>query len=342
MQRGNLDDLLAFLAVARERSFTRAAAKLGISQSSLSHIIRELEARLGVRLLTRTTRSVAPTQAGDRLLRNIAPRFEEIDAELAAVRDLRDKPAGTIRITATDYAADAVLLPRLAKLLPDYPDIKVEIVVDYGLSDIVAEGYDAGVRSGEQVAKDMIAVRIGPDLRMAVVGAPSYFRKHPAPGKPQDLVSHNCINLRLPSHGGVYAWEFEKARRAFGNSGWTDGANVETVSLESCGHFHGAGVFTDEDRNDGRAFARDGETHINKQTAQVRREFEQPRATFRLAFDDVERGIERGGDGGRRRSGEDERAGALDQIIDRVGRSAHKRTGGAEGLAHRIDGQEDR
>jgi DNA-binding transcriptional LysR family regulator len=213
MQRGNLDDLLAFLAVGRERSFTKAAAKLGMSQSSLSHTIRELESRLGVRLLTRTTRSVAPTQAGERLLRNIGPRFEEIDAELAAVRDLRDKPAGTIRITSTEYAADAILLPKLAKLLPAYPDIKIEIVVDYGLSNIVAEGYDAGVRSGEQVAQDMIAVRIGPDLRMAVVGAPSYFRKRPEPKKPQDLIGHNCINLRLPTHGGLYAWEFEKGGR---------------------------------------------------------------------------------------------------------------------------------
>jgi DNA-binding transcriptional LysR family regulator len=213
MQRGNLDDLLAFLAVGRERSFTKAAAKLGMSQSSLSHIIRELESRLGVRLLTRTTRSVAPTQAGERLLQNIGPRFEEIDAELAAVRDLRDKPAGTIRITSTEYAADAILLPKLAKLLPAYPDIKIEIVVDYGLSNIVAEGYDAGVRSGEQVAQDMIAVRIGPDLRMAVVGAPSYFRKRPEPKKPQDLIGHNCINLRLPTHGGLYSWEFEKGGR---------------------------------------------------------------------------------------------------------------------------------
>jgi DNA-binding transcriptional LysR family regulator len=213
MQRGNLDDLLAFLAVGRERSFTKAAAKLGMSQSSLSHTIRELESRLGVRLLTRTTRSVAPTQAGERLLQNIGPRFEEIDAELAAVRDLRDKPAGTIRITSTEYAADAILLPKLAKLLPAYPDIKIEIVVDYGLSNIVAEGYDAGVRSGEQVAQDMIAVRIGPDLRMAVVGAPSYFRKQSEPKKPQDLIGHNCINLRLPTHGGLYSWEFEKGGR---------------------------------------------------------------------------------------------------------------------------------
>src|SRR5260221_8701324 len=213
MQRGNLDDLLAFLTVGRERSFTKAAAKLGMSQSSLSHTIRELEARLGVRLLTRTTRSVAPTQAGERLLQNIGPRFEEIDAELAAVRDLREKPAGTIRITAMEYAADAILLPKLAKLMREQPDIKVEIIIDYGLTDIVAERYDAGVRLGEQVAKDMIAVRVGPDMRMAVVGAPTYFAKQMPPRKPQELVNHNCINLRLPTRGGLYAWEFEKGKR---------------------------------------------------------------------------------------------------------------------------------
>jgi len=213
MQRGHLDDLLAFLAVAREQSFTKAAAKLGVSQSALSHTMRELEARLGVRLLTRTTRRVAPTEAGERLVQSLGPRFEEIEAELAALSDLRDKPAGTVRITATEYAADAVLLPKLSKLLRDYPDIKVEIAVDYGLTDIVTQRYDAGVRSGEQVAKDMIAVRIGPDMRMAVVGAPSYFKKRPEPKRPQDLISHNCINLRLPTHGGLYAWEFEKAGR---------------------------------------------------------------------------------------------------------------------------------
>jgi len=213
MQRGNLDDLLAFLAVGRERSFTKAAAKLGISQSTLSHTIRELEARLGVRLLTRTTRSVSPTAAGERLLQNLGPRFEEIDAELAALSDLRDKPAGTIRITAIEYAAEAILLPKLAKLVREYPDIKVEIIIDYGLTDIVAERYDAGVRNGEQVAKDMIAVRVGPDMRMAVVGAPSYFRRRSEPKKPQELIGHNCINLRLPSHGGLYAWEFEKGGR---------------------------------------------------------------------------------------------------------------------------------
>jgi DNA-binding transcriptional LysR family regulator len=210
MQRGNLNDLLAFLAVARERSFTKAAAKLGISQSALSHTMRELEARLGVRLLTRTTRSVSPTEAGERLLQTVGPRFEEIEAELAAVSELREKPAGTIRITATEYAADAILLPKLAKLLREFPDIKVEIIIDYGLTDIVAQRYDAGVRSGEQVAKDMIAMRIGPDMRMAVVGAPSYFKGRSEPKKPQDLIGHNCITLRLPTHGGLYVWEFEK------------------------------------------------------------------------------------------------------------------------------------
>jgi len=213
MQRGHLDDLRAFVAVGRERSFTKAAAKLGVSQSALSHTMRELEARLGVRLLTRTTRSVSPTAAGERLLNSVAPRFEEIDAELAAVSELREKPAGTIRITATEYAADGILLPKLAKLLRDYPDIKVEIIIDYGLTDIVAERYDAGVRNGEQVAKDMIAVRIGPDMRMAVVGAPSYFKSRPEPKKPQELTSHNCITLLLPTHGGLYFWEFEKGGR---------------------------------------------------------------------------------------------------------------------------------
>jgi len=213
MQRGNLNDLLAFLAVGQERSFTRAAAKLGVSQSALSHTIRGLEEGLGIRLLTRTTRRVAPTEAGERLLHTIGPRLEEIEAELDALRDLREKPAGTIRITATEYAADTILLPKLAKLLPVYPDIRVEIVIDYGLADIVAERFDAGVRSGEQVAKDMIAVRIGPDMRMAVVGAPSYFKTRPEPQQPHDLINHNCITLRLPTHGGLYAWEFEKDGR---------------------------------------------------------------------------------------------------------------------------------
>jgi DNA-binding transcriptional LysR family regulator len=213
MPRTDLNDIVAFLAVARERSFTRAAARLGVSQSALSQTLRGLEGRLGLRLLTRTTRSVAPTEAGERLLRAAGPRLEEIEAELAALSELRDKPSGTIRITAHDHAIRAVLWPALEKLLPDYPDIKVEIVIDYGLTDIVAERYDAGVRTGEMVAKDMIAVRIGPDMRSAVVGAPSYFAKRPKPKTPQDLTTHSCINLRLPTHGGLYAWEFEKGKR---------------------------------------------------------------------------------------------------------------------------------
>jgi DNA-binding transcriptional LysR family regulator len=211
MPRENLNDLLAFLAVARERSFTRAAARLGVSQSALSHTIRGLEERLGLRLLTRTTRSVSPTEAGDRLLLAAGPRLDEIDAELAALSELRDKPSGTIRVTAHDHAVRSVLWPALEKLLPDYPDIKVEIVIDYGLTDIVAERYDAGVRSGEMVAKDMIAVRIGPDMRSAVVGSPAYFAKRPRPRTPRDLNAHICVNLRLPTHGGLYAWEFEKS-----------------------------------------------------------------------------------------------------------------------------------
>src|SRR6266446_4795823 len=194
MRRENVNDLLAFLAVARERSFTKAAAKLGVSQSALSHTIRGLEARLGLRLLTRTTRSVSPTEAGERLLQTVGHRFEEISAELEALSELRDKPAGTIRITAGEHAVNSILLPALMKFLPRYPDIKVEISVDHSLIDIVAQRYDAGVRSGEQVAKDMIAVRIGPDLRMAVVGAPSYFANRSLPKKPQDLTEHNCIN----------------------------------------------------------------------------------------------------------------------------------------------------
>jgi len=213
MSRPNANDLLAFLAVARARSFTRAAAKLGLSQSALSHTIRGLEERLGLRLLTRTTRRVAPTEAGERLLRTVGPRFDEIDAELAALSELLEKPAGTIRITAGEHPAYAILWPALAKLLPRYPDINAEIIIDYGLTDIVAEHYDAGVRLGEQVAKDMIAVRIGPDMRMAVVGAPSYFARRPRPEKPQDLTVHDCINLRLPTYGGLYAWEFEKRGR---------------------------------------------------------------------------------------------------------------------------------
>jgi DNA-binding transcriptional LysR family regulator len=213
MRREELADLSAFVVVAEERSFTRAAAKLGTSQSALSFTVRRLEERLGVRLLSRTTRSVAPTEAGERLLRTLGPALDKIDGELAALSELREKPAGTIRITAGEHAAQAVLWPALATLLPHYPDIKVELIIDYGLTDIVAERYDAGVRLGEQVARDMIAVRIGPDFRWAVVGAPSYFAKRTRPKRPQDLTTHDCINLRLPTYGGLFAWEFEKRGR---------------------------------------------------------------------------------------------------------------------------------
>jgi DNA-binding transcriptional LysR family regulator len=214
MRRDNVNDLIAFLAVARERSFTRAAAQLGVSQSALSHTVRALEARLGLRLLTRTTRSVAPTEAGERLIRTIGPHFEGIDAELAALTALREKPSGTLRITAGEHAAETILWPALEKLLPAYPEVTIELVVDNGFTDIVAERLDAGVRLGEQVAKDMIAVRVGPDLRMAVVGSPSYFAQRLKPRTPQDLTAHACVNLRLPTYGGLYAWEFEKAGRA--------------------------------------------------------------------------------------------------------------------------------
>jgi DNA-binding transcriptional LysR family regulator len=213
MQKETAADLVAFLAIAREQSFTRAAAQLGVSQSALSQTMRGLEARLGVRLLTRTTRRVSPTEAGERLLHLIGPRFAEVDAELQAVAELRDKPAGTIRLTSTENAASTFLLPALQRILPEYPEIKVEIVIDVGLTDIVAQRFDAGVRPGEIVAKGMISVPIGPDMRMAVVGSPSYFADRKTPKTPQDLTDHNCINLRLPTHGGLYAWEFEKAGR---------------------------------------------------------------------------------------------------------------------------------
>jgi DNA-binding transcriptional LysR family regulator len=213
MPRANVNDLIAFVTVARERSFTRAAAQLGVSPSALSHTLRGLEERLGVRLLTRTTRSVTPTEAGERLLRTTGPRLDEIEAEVEALAELRDKPAGTIRLTATEHAAETIVLPALERILPLYPDIKVEIVIDYGLTDIVTERIDAGIRTGEQVAKDMIAVRIGPDLTMAAAASPAYLARHGKPRTPQELTEHNCINLRLPTLGGLYAWEFEKGRR---------------------------------------------------------------------------------------------------------------------------------
>jgi DNA-binding transcriptional LysR family regulator len=213
MQRQQMADLTAFLAVVEERSFTRAAAKLGISQSALSQLMRRLEARLGLRLLTRTTRSVAPTEAGERVLQTLAPALANLDESLASLSELRDKPAGSFRITSVEHAAETILGPAVAKLLRQYPDISVEIISDYGLTDIVAGRYDAGVRLGEQVDKDMIAVRIGADFRQAVVAAPRYLDGRSAPLKPQDLTQHACINLRLPTSGGLYAWDFRKGSR---------------------------------------------------------------------------------------------------------------------------------
>ena len=213
MARENLNDIVAFLTVARQKSFTKAAAQLGISQSALSHTIRSLEARMGLRLLTRTTRSVAPTQAGDRLLTAVGPHFEDIRAAIEALGELRDKPAGVVRITAGLHATETILWPRLQPILKKHPEVQLEITVDYALTNIVADRYDAGVRLGEQVAKDMFAVRIGPDFRMAVVAAPAYFANRPSPRTPQELTDHNCINLRLPTYGGLYAWEFERGER---------------------------------------------------------------------------------------------------------------------------------
>lgn len=214
MLRENANDLLAFLAVARERSFTKAAGKLGVSQSALSHTIRSLEARLGLRLLTRTTRSVSPTEAGQHLIDSVASHFEEIEIGLAALSNLRDTPAGNIRINAVDHALEYILWPVLKPFLAQYPDISVEVSCDYRFVDIAAQGFDAGVRLGEDVAQGMIATRIGPDMRMAVVGSPAYFAHRTLPKTPRDLTDHQCNNLRLPTHGGLYAWEFEKGEES--------------------------------------------------------------------------------------------------------------------------------
>lgn len=210
MSRGQFNDLLWFLAVAEERSFTRAAAKLGIAQSTLSHTIKRLETQMGIRLLTRTTRNVAPTEAGERLRQSLAPRVEEIEAEIAALMEFRDKPAGTIRITLSDHALQSYVWPKLRPVLCDYPDIKLELNIDNGFRNIVEEGFDAGIRLGESVEKDMIAVRIGPDWRLVAVGSPGYFEASGVPLHPQELVAHNCINHRHLRAGGFYAWEFEK------------------------------------------------------------------------------------------------------------------------------------
>lgn len=206
-------DIQAFLIVARERSFTRAAAQLGVSQSALSHTIRALESRLGIRLLTRTTRSVSPTEAGERLIQRVAPRFEAIAEELSAFEELRSKPAGTVRITASDFAVNTILWPRLSQLQLTYPDIKIEIAIEPGLTDIIAERYDAGIRFGDQIAKGMTAIRISPDIRMVIVGAPSYLQQHSLPKTPADLTCHDCINMRFSTRGGVYAWELSKDGR---------------------------------------------------------------------------------------------------------------------------------
>lgn len=240
MAKDGLNDLAAFLVVAEERNFSRAAKRLGVSQSALSQTIRVLETRLGLRLLTRTTRSVAPTEAGERLIHTIGPRIAEIRRELDSLSDLREKPSGTIRLTATEYAAEAILWPKIRQLVKEYPDIHVEIVTDYGLTDIVGERFDAGVRPGETIAKDMIAVRIGPDLRMAVTGSPAYFSERPKPKTPQDLTEHNCINLRLPIHGGLYAWEFSKKGRELnvrvdGQLVFNTSSLMLKAALEGCG-----------------------------------------------------------------------------------------------------------
>lgn len=213
MRREELVDLYAFMVVSEERSFTRAAAKLATSQSALSHTIRRLETLLGVRLLTRTTRSVAPTEAGERLLKTLGPALNDIAAELSSLQEMRDKPAGTIRITASEHAATTVLWPALERFLPEFPEINLELELNSGLNDVVSERFDAGVRLGESVAKDMVAVKIGPELRMVVVGAPKYFARRSKPRNPQDLADHACIGLRLPTSGGLYAWELRKGKR---------------------------------------------------------------------------------------------------------------------------------
>ncbi len=240
MARDNINDILVFFEVARERSFTRAAAKLGMTQSALSHIIRALEARLGVRLLTRTTRSVSPTEAGERLLQNVAPRLEEIEAEIAAVSDLGDKPAGTIRITAIDHVVEKHIWPRLAPVLPLYPDIHLEIHADYRMVDIAADRYDIGVRYGDQVEKDMIAVRLTPDEPTMIVGSPAYFEHHAIPRSAQELARHNCITLRLASSGGIYAWELEQdgkpvALRTRGQSVFSNATHMVNAALSGNG-----------------------------------------------------------------------------------------------------------
>lgn len=239
--RENVSDLIAFLAIARTGSFTRAAQQLGVSQPALSHALKDLEGRLGLRLLNRTTRSVSTTEAGERLLRTIAPHFDGIETGLAALTELRDKPAGTVRITVGDQPAESILLPAVAKLLPAYPDLNVEISVNNGFVDIVAERFDAGVRLGETLAQDMVAVRIGPDMRMAVVGSPAYFARRPSPQTPHDLAEHRCIGLRYTAQGGIGVWDFEKAGRAV-NVRVEGQLIVSNIALARLGALQGVGL----------------------------------------------------------------------------------------------------
>lgn len=234
MPKESLDDLAAFLTVATTRSFTRAAAQLGMSQPALSAKISALEQRQGVRLLTRTTRSVSTTEAGERLVKSIGPHFDGIASGLAELGELRDKPAGSLRITSVEHASQAIVLPALATLLPDYPDITVELINDYGLADIVADRFDAGIRLGEQVAQDMIAVRIGPDFTQCVVGAPAYFARHGMPATPHELTAHLCVGLRLPTSGGVWSWPFVKDGRELRvRPGGPLAFNTMTLQLDS-------------------------------------------------------------------------------------------------------------
>ena len=257
MRRDNLNDFLAFIAVAREGSFTKAAAKLGVSQSALSYTVRTLEARLGLRLLTRTTRSVSLTEAGERLLDRIGPRFDEIESEISAISALRDKPAGTVRITSVEHATETILWPAMARLLPEYPDVNVEIISDYTLTDIVAARYDAGVRLGEQVDKDMIAVPIGPDLVRSVVAAPAYFEGRTKPVTPRDLTEHACINLRLPTHGGFFIWDFRKDDqdlnvRVHGRVAFNTVATIRQAALDGMGLAYIPHDLVEADIRDGR------------------------------------------------------------------------------------------
>jgi len=247
MARNNFNDLIAFRVIALERSFTRAAAQMGVSTSALSHTMRGLEERLGIRLLNRTTRTVVPTQAGERLLVAVGTLFDGVEAELTSLSELRDKPSGTIRITTSAHAAKTILEPALIPLLAKYPDLKVELSADAGFVDIVAERFDAGVRLGETVAQDMIAVRIGPDMRMAAAASPTYFERHAPPLVPHDLASHNCINLRFPTYGGLYAWEFEKEGRALNVR--VDGqmiVNDTTIALQAAMDGLGIAYITDD------------------------------------------------------------------------------------------------